>query len=161
MKHAQQVLIFLVIGLVLAGCSSSTPSLNVNNDFWFGTVTQAGNPKTSYAGVGFKQSGTSIEAALVVSNGTTETACCVLLGSLDNKKLDVTYKDAANDDVFILGEFSDNGKEFSGTLRFVVDGVQQDFDLKMSYQKELDAALRASLLGPSTLHIQEVKSLLE
>jgi hypothetical protein len=158
--NIKQVCSLLVVVFFLAACSSnSAPALNVDNDVWSGTLTDAQNVADGVRFV-FKQTGTEIEAALTIIRGTQTRECCALKGSLSDKKLAANFVNEANDfSATVSGDFSEDGKSLTGTLRFVIEGATQDYALQMSYQSEQNVALVASFASKST--IESVQGLLE
>jgi hypothetical protein len=158
--NIKQVCSLLVVVFFLAACSSnSTPALNIDNDFWFGELTRTGSSGVAFAGFGFKQTGSDIVATLAVSDGQNTAVCCDLVGSLKGRTLQASFAEENGDTVSVSGTFGDSGKDFAGTLRFVVSGQTQDYTLEMAYDSELDAALVASFASKST--IESVQGLLE
>ncbi len=151
MKVRNVVLLLLVFGL--AACSSTGPSpaapapkpaptvVNLDNDFWFGTVTGPDSSNPVYVGVGFTQAGAAVTADLVLSdaNGQAEY-CCRLTGALTNNALGLNYTDAAGDQIKIDGTFGTDAKTLTGTLTFVLSGETSSYTLQLAYESELDAA---------------------
>ncbi len=150
--------LFFIVVLLVSGCSS-TPPLNVDNDFWFGELTRTGSSGVAFAGFGFEQTGSEIKAALAVSDGTQTVTCCVLTGSLNGRELEASFVEANNDSVTVSGTFSSD-TSFAGTLRFIVEGKTDEYNLQMSYESELDAALMSSFARTSS-GIKRIKGLLE
>ena len=150
-KVRNVVLLLLVFGL--AACSSTGPSpaapapkpvpsvINLDNDFWFGTVTRPDSSGVVYVGVGFGQTGSAVTADLVLSdaNGQAEY-CCRLTGALANNALGLNYTDDTGDQIKIDGTFGADAKTLTGNLTFVLGGETSSYKLELAYESELDAA---------------------
>jgi hypothetical protein len=133
MKKVRYTVIFVLSIIVLVGCSS-TPSLNLNNEIWFGTVTRPGNNET-FARLTFRQEGKAVEGSLELgrtAGGLTPDS--ELTGTLEGNSLNMNT--AANDTA-IFGDFNQEGTTFSGTLRFTEESENDDFTLTLNPQQEV------------------------
>jgi hypothetical protein len=133
MKRVQYSFIFVLSIIVLVGCSSTSP-LDLDNQLWLGTATRQGNPDT-FVRLTFNQEGKNVTGTLELGQ-TEDTIEPVepLTGVLEGRSLEMN--NLAND-TLIFGDFDGDGTTFSGTLRFTVEGENDDFTLTMTYQQEI------------------------
>lgn len=133
MERVRYTAIFVLSIILLVGCSS-TPSLNLNNEIWFGTVTRLGNNET-FARLTFRQDRKAVEGSLELGE-TAETLSpdSELTGTLEGESLNMN---TATNDTVISGDFNQDGTTFSGTLRFTDDDEAADFTLTMTYQQDV------------------------
>jgi hypothetical protein len=133
MKKVRYTVIFVLSIIVLVGCSS-TPSPSLNNEIWLGSATRQGNPDT-FVRVTFSQEGKAITGGLELGQtADTLEPSGELTGVLEGNSLNIN---TATNDTVISGTLSQDGKTFSGTLRFVDEAGKADFALMMTYQQDL------------------------
>ncbi|CAN5765779.1 hypothetical protein BH24DEI2_BH24DEI2_28020 [soil metagenome] len=141
------VLLALVFGL--AACSSTGPSpaapapqpapavINLDNDFWFGTVTSPDSSGVMDIGLGFAQTGDAVLGGLVLPDETGQPAyCCSLEGTVTGNVLELVYQDSVGDQIKVSGTFGADGKTLTGKLIFVIDGQTESFTLELAYESE-------------------------
>lgn len=111
-----------------------TTSINVDNDYWFGTIGGG-----VYGGLGFKQSGANVSAVFAYATDADDVSvCCMLSGTLQGQQLSMSYVDSVGDTIMITGTFT-SSVTLTGSLVFILDGVRQDpFALSFGYEGELD-----------------------
>lgn len=145
--------------IALLGACSSGPSIDLDNEFWFGTITRAGSSGVVYAGLGFEQTGNDVRGTFAFADGSGDvTVCCMLRGTIRGLDLSMSDTDAVGDQIIISGRFDAGGSSMTGTLSFVIDGVRDDFHLEMAYESQLSAvSLRGAEQG---LMLREVAAFL-
>lgn len=109
-------------------------TINVDNDYWFGTIGGG-----VYGGLGFRQSGTSVDAVFAYATDTNDvTVCCTLSGTIQGQQLSMSYVDRVGDTITITATFT-TAVTLTGSLTFIIDGVRRDpFALNFGYEGELD-----------------------
>jgi hypothetical protein len=133
MKRVKYTVIFVLSIIALVGCSS-TSSLNLNNEIWLGTATHQGNPDT-FVRVTFRQKGKVVTGSLELGQiATTLEPSGELTGVLEENSLSMN---TPTNDTVISGTLSQDGRTFSGTLRFVDEEGSVDFALTMTYQQDV------------------------
>lgn len=142
-----KVLLVTAFVWLLGACSSPSP-ISLDRDVWSGTFTSDQGIVNTVEAT-FKQSGMDVEARITIGqtvNGNPQTAfCCTLKGVLDDKKLELSFLDEEdNSGESIFGTLSDDGKNFTGTIRFTTDGFNEDYSLQLIYQKEAETTQLAS-----------------
>ena len=143
-------MLLLVFGL--AACSSTGPSpvtptpqptpaiINLDNDFWFGTVSSPGSSEVMYVGFGFSQTDNAVLGNFVFLDAYGEPDyCCQLAGSVNGDALNLSFTDASNDQIKVNGTFGAGAKTLTGKLAFVVAGQRNSYTLELTYESELDA----------------------
>ena len=151
-----QRLSIVVLVLFLAACGSvSVPSLNVDNDFWFGSAG------TSTIGLGFSQTGSRISAGLAyIDSSGRGRACCTLTGNLNGLNLVIRDVNSSGDTLTISGRFNSAGTRLTGTISAVIDGRRTNGDVNMRYERELSQRGPDMLSGNGTITIAELAELL-
>lgn len=157
--QALKLLTLTFLPLILLAACSSGPQINVNNEFWFGTITDSGASGLVYAGIGFEQSGSDVRASFVYGSSSSDaTYCCTLEGTINGNALRVSHTDAVGDKIIISGNFSGE-MAFAGTLAFVIDGSRDSFNLDMTYDSQLSSVSIQNTSQPLT--IKEIAALLK
>ena len=140
--------------LFLAACGGvSAPSLNIDNDFWFGT---AGNVTI---GLGFEQIGSSVSAGLAYISAGRARACCTLKGSLNGYNLLISDRNSSGDTLTLSARFNSAGTRLTGTLTAVVDGRRVNNSVDMRYEREMNVRGLSSSAAPIT--VAELADLLQ
>ena len=150
--------ITLVSSLVffLTACGGvSGPSLNVDNDFWFGSAGDV------TVGLGFAQSGSSVSAGLAyIDSGGRARACCTLRGSLNGYTLLISDRNSSGDTLTLSARFNSAGTRLTGTLTAVVDGRRVDNNVDMRYESELSTRELPALSDEVPMTIAELAALI-
>lgn len=144
-KVRNVVLLLLVFSL--AACSSPSPiaptpqpaSVNLDNDFWFDTVSSPGSSEVVYVGFGFSQTGNAVLGDFISLDAHGEPDYyCQLAGSVNGDVLNLRFTDASNDQIKVSGTFGAGAKTLTGKLAFVVAGQVSSYTLELTYESELD-----------------------
>jgi len=148
-------LIFFVSAFLAACGGVSSPSLDIDNDFWFGS---AGN---TTIGLGFSQTGSSISAGLAyIDSSGRARACCTLRGNLKGLNLVISDTNASGDTLTISGRFNSAGSRLTGTISAVVNGSRTNGDVDLRYESELSNQRPETLSSSGSITIAELADLL-
>lgn len=94
------------------------------------------------------QTGNSVTGILAYASDANDVeVCCALSGTIQGQQLSLSYIDSIGDSLLLNGMFSSSGLSLTGSLVFVIGGVQEaPLMLNFSYQEELDSTNR--MLAP-------------
>jgi hypothetical protein len=141
-RYLSHTLVLCSLLILLAACSS-TPNVNVSNQFWYGAITQEGSFVSIPAGLGFQQTDEQVVAGFAFAIDS-ETYGGRLTGTITGNTLTLSDTDAVGDSVLIDGTFDPGVQNFSGTLTFILDGVPARYDLNLAFNSMLTTDLSAS-----------------
>jgi hypothetical protein len=150
----------LFVLLLVTSCASSGGGarVNVDNDFWFGTVSGG---SFVYIGVGFTQNGSSVSAPLAYGTTSSNVAyCCTLVGSINGYNLTMSDTDFAGDQIIISGRFNSSVTVFTGTTTFIINGVKDSFYTELEYSNELSSSGLEGLAKGEPASLAEMAALL-
>lgn len=127
----------------LPGSPGSVPGgqVDINNEFWYGSLSRSGASIPS--GMGFWQTGSAVAGVLLLAGESGEVVSLPrMTGTLSGYDLTVRHTDAAGDTGTVEGTFDRSQTSFRGTFTLVVEGEASSYGLTMVYDSQLGERLR-------------------
>lgn len=133
------ILTFVLLSLLLAACGGTrAPAVNLDDQFWFGSLSMGG--VSIPAGLGFLQTDNAVTGILGITGSRGRVVTSPRMnGTIEGYELSIGFTDAVGDSGTVEGTFDQGQRNFSGTLTLVIDGVSNPYTLAMSYQGQLSA----------------------